>query len=157
MDYRQHCRQAETASRLRLAGGSLLKRLCPWHVDFFRFVPSSSCQNIWFSFGEIFVAIFPSGFNYCHWNINGCPAGLIDVICAPSYLWSVGDKSEPCFAVTFIEEPQPEELKIDTIQWMRRYQICETGILIWTEGYFSYLNNLIFIEKVIYWIPKLIP
>lgn len=141
----------------RLSEGPLLKRLCPWHVEFPRFVRSSSCQNIWFSFGEIFVDIFPSGFNYCHWNINGCPAGLIDFICAPSYLWSVTDKSEPCFAVTFGKHPQAEELRIDGIQRINRYQICETGIPICKEDNVCYLNNLTFIEKIIYYIPKLIP
>ena len=103
----------------------LLKSLCLWHVKLFRFGPSSRCQNIWFSFREIFVVIFPSGFNYCHWDINGCPAGLIDFICVPSYLRSVTDKSALFSALTFIKRPQPEELRIDGIQRMNRYLIGE--------------------------------
>lgn len=92
---------------------SASEELLPTAYGAFRFTPSSSCQNIWFHLGEIFVVIFPSGSNYCHWNINGCPAGLIDFICVPSCLWSATDKSEPCFAGTLIKRPQSEELRVD--------------------------------------------
>lgn len=142
---------------LRLTEGLPPKRLRPWHVAVFRFAPSSRCQDIWFSFGEIFVVIFPSGFNYCPWNINGCPAGLMDFICVPSYLGSVAGKSEPCFAANFMEQPQPEVWRMGRFQRMKRYQIWETGILICKEDYFCYLNNLTSIEKTIHCIPKWIP
>lgn len=152
-----YCYQhAEIMRSLWLPPGPLLKSLCPWHVEFFRFVPSSRCQNIWFSFGEIFVVIFPSGINYCHWNINGCPAGLIDFICAPSYLWSETDKSELCFAGTFLKRPQAEQL---TAYDSKDDQITD----LWDSNsnlqrrWLCYLNNLAFIEKIIYHVPKLIP
>ena len=125
----------------------LLKSLCLWHVELFRFVPSSCCQNIWFSFGETFVVIFPSGFNYCHWDINGCPAGLIDFICVPSYLRSVTDKSElrflPCHN---LKNWGLMEFKAWTDTWLVR---C--------KGDYFCCFSLSFLEKVISYITKLIP
>lgn len=118
------CRQAERVCCVPFTDGLLLKSLCPCHVECFRSLPSSSCQNIWFSFGEIFVVIFPSGFNYCHWNISGCPAGLIDFICKPSYLWSVADKSEFCFTVPSMKQTEREKLGIGRIWISDQCQIC---------------------------------